>query len=47
MASFRFVTLAGGAPLVLPVLQISAVSLLAKALITGAMITLYVNNVNR
>jgi hypothetical protein len=35
MASFRFVTLAGGAPRVWPVLQISAVCLLAKVLITG------------
>ena len=34
MESFRFVTLAGGAPFVLPVLQISAVCLLAKLLIT-------------
>jgi hypothetical protein len=34
MASFRIVTLAGGAPDVLPVLQISADRLLAKVLIT-------------
>ena len=35
MASFRFVTLAGGDPRVLPVLQISAVDLLANVLITS------------
>jgi hypothetical protein len=35
MASFRFVTPAGGAPPVFPVVQISAVSRLAKVLITA------------
>lgn len=34
MASFRFVTLAGGEPRVLPVRQISADTWLAKVLIT-------------
>ena len=47
MASFRLVTVAGGDLRVLPVLQISAVTLLAKVLITSAIITDDVNNVNR
>lgn len=47
IASFRFVTLAGGEPPVLPVVQISAVRLLAKLLITLPIVTTVVNNVNR
>src|SRR3989442_4659934 len=47
IASFRFVMLAGGEPLVLPVRQISAVCWLAKLLITNRIITDDVNNVKR
>src|SRR5579863_10592822 len=47
MANLRFVTPEGGNPRVLPVFQISAVTLSAKLFITGPIITLTVNNVNR
>jgi hypothetical protein len=47
IANFRLVTLAGGPPFTFPVLQISAVHLLAKVRITLLTLTLNVNNVNR